>query len=225
MPTNHHDPNKPALHDPHAHTSEDPGYETTDVNVNGVVVFLSGLAGSVFVFFIFCFLMGKVINSALQKSDGPPDKWHQLAEGKSTPEKRQNLASNPEMQQRELQQVTASFPEPRVNPDDDSQQTADLHAREDLMLDHYSSTPGQPGIRIPIERAMELVAQRGLPVHASPAGTEVRMAGDAEPQIQDPLTDGFARTGVELEEIEARKQKMDFGRAEEAAHAELKPVR
>jgi hypothetical protein len=51
------------------------------------------------------------------------------------------------------------------------------------------------------------------------------MAGDAEPQIQDPLTDGFARTGVELEEIEARKQKMDFGRAEEAAHAELKPVR
>ncbi len=51
------------------------------------------------------------------------------------------------------------------------------------------------------------------------------MAGDVEPQIQAPLTDGFARTGYELDVIEARKQKMDYGKAEEAAHAELTPVR
>jgi hypothetical protein len=219
MPTNDHNPH--SSHDPHVHTPETPGYETTDVNVNGVVVFLSGLAGSVFVFFIFCFLMGKVINSAIQKSDGPADKWHQ-GEAKNEPK---GLTSNPQFEQRQLQQLTSEFPEPRVNADDDSQQTADLHAREDLLLEHYSSTPGQPGIRIPIDRAMQLVAQRGLPVHANPTGTEVKMAGDVEPQIQAPLTDGFARTAVELDEIEARKQKMDFGRAEEAAHAQLTPVR
>jgi hypothetical protein len=227
MPTNDHDLNK---HDPHAHTPEDPGYETTDVNVNGIVVFLSGLAGSVFVFFIFCFLMGKVINSALEKSDGPADKWHnqQLVGGESAPiprGTRKNLASNAEMHQQELQMVTSSFPEPRVNADDDSQQTADLHAREDLMLEHYSSTPGQPGIRIPIDRAMQLIAQRGLPVHANPTGPGTSMVGDAEPKVLAPLTNGFARTGFELDQIEARRQKMDFGRAEEAAHAELKPVR
>ncbi|HEU4636759.1 MAG TPA: hypothetical protein VFS41_11310, partial [Edaphobacter sp.] len=87
------------------------------------------------------------------------------------------------------------------------------------------STPGENGIRIPIERAMQLIAQRGLPVHAAPAGTEPKMFGDATPHIQTPLTNGFARTGYELDQIEARKQKMDFGRAEEAAHAQLTPVR
>jgi hypothetical protein len=227
MPTNDYDLNSPK-HDPHAHTPDDPGYEVSDVNVNGIVVFLSGLAGSVFVFFIFCFLMGKVINGALQKSDGRSDKWHEqrLANGQPAPaDAHKNLASNTELQQQELRSVTASFPEPRVSSDDDSQQTADLHAREDLLLGHYSSTPGQEGIRIPIERAMQLIVERGLPVHAAAPGTEPRMVGDAEPQIQTPLTDGFARTGLELTEIEARKQKMDFGKAEEANHAELAPVR
>ncbi|HEX2916878.1 MAG TPA: hypothetical protein VHN81_00055, partial [Edaphobacter sp.] len=84
---------------------------------------------------------------------------------------------------------------------------------------------GQPGIRIPIERAMQLIAQRGLPVHAAPAGAEAKMFGDADPHIQAPLTDGFARTGYELDKIEERKQKMEFGKAEEAAHAQLTPVR
>jgi hypothetical protein len=57
--------------------------------------------------------------------------------------------------------------------DDGNQATADLHAREDLLLEHYSLVDGQPGtIRIPIERAMELIAQnaqRGLPVESQPA--------------------------------------------------------
>lgn len=220
MPTNDHDLHKADKHHAHGHTPEDPGYETTDVNVNGVLVFLSGLAGSVFVFFIFCFLMGKVINSALNKSDGPADKWHQNEAKGPT-----GLTSNPQFEQRQLQQLTATFPEPRVDNDDGNQATADLHAREDLMLEHYSSTPGQPGIRIPIERAMQLIAQRGLPVHAAPAGTEAKMFGDADPHIQAPLTDGFARTGYELDKIEERKQKMEFGKAEEAAHAQLTPVR
>ncbi|HMG02361.1 MAG TPA: hypothetical protein VK596_04460 [Edaphobacter sp.] len=220
MPTNDHDLNQPPKHDPHAHTSEDPGYETTDVNVNGIAVFISGLAGSVFVFFIFCFLMGKVINSALQKADGPADKWHEAQQGGV-----KGLTSNPQLQQKELQQMTSTFPEPRMDLDDGNQQTADLHAREDLLLNFYSRTPGESGVRIPVERAMQLIAQRGLPVHTSEPDTETKMVGDATPQIQAPLTDGFARTGYELDQIEARKQKMDFGRAEEAAHAELKPVR
>lgn len=219
MPTNDHNPH--AKHDPHAHTPEAPGYETTDVNINGVLVFLSGLAGSVFVFFIFCWLMGKVINGAIQKSDGPADKWHQIAGSQSS----YQLTNNPELEQRQLQQLTATFPEPRVNTTDDAQQTADLHAREDLLLEHYSSTPGQDGIRIPIERAMQLIAQRGLPVHTAATGAEVKMVGDANPHIQAPLTNGFARTGLELDEIEARKQKMDFGKAEAAEHAQLAPVR
>jgi hypothetical protein len=219
MPTNDHDLNPHAKHDPHAGNADAPGYETTDVNVNGVVVFLSGLLGSLVIFFVFCWVMGKAINTAFIKMDGPADKWHE-AEGGGM----KGLTSNPEFQQRKLQQLTEAFPAPRVDLDDGNQQIADIHAREDLMLDHYSSISGENFIRIPIGRAMELVAQRGLPVHAAPAGP-VKMAGDVEPQIQTPLTNGFARTGYEQGVIEAREQKMNFGRAEAAAHAELTPAK
>ena len=72
-------------HDPHDPTeselfkeSEAAGYEVTDVNVNGIVVFLASLGAFVGVFFIFCFGMGKVINTAILKSDGPPNKWNQI---------------------------------------------------------------------------------------------------------------------------------------------------
>ena len=215
MPTN--DPN-PHGHDYTTGHSEDaPGYEVTDVNVNGILVFLSGLAGFLAVFFAFCFVMGKVINTAFIKADGPADKWHA-----ATTRERENLANNPDLQQREFEKLTAAFPEPRVDLDDGNQQTADLHAREDLMLNYYSSTPGQDSIRIPIARAMELIVQHGLPVHTEPAAAKL-MAGETAPVVQAPLTNGFARTGYEQDVIEARKQKMDFGKAtENAEHAALK---
>ena len=63
MPTNRDDrhegdtPNP--VHQPdgreNARDRNNPGYETTDVNVNGVIVFLSGLCLFVLVFFAFCF--------------------------------------------------------------------------------------------------------------------------------------------------------------------------
>jgi len=223
MPTNDHDLNQPHRKK-YTRSSETPGYETTDVNVGGVVVFLAGLMGFLVVFFVFCYVMGKVINGQLQEADGRADKWHQAAAANNG--KRQDLASNPEMEQKELNRLTTSFPEPRLDIDDGNQATADLHAREDLLLDHYSVSPAEgQAIRIPIERAMELIAQRGLPVFTQPATAAPLMVGDARPEVQAPLTTGFARTGYELDTIEAREQKMDFNRAESAAHAELTPAK
>ena len=223
MPTNDHDLNQPHRKK-YTRSSETPGYETTDVNVGGVVVFLAGLMGFLVVFFVFCYVMGKVINGQLQEADGRADKWHQSAAADNG--KRQDLASNPEMEQKELNRLTSSFPEPRLDIDDGNQATADLHAREDLLLDHYSASPAEgQAIRIPIERAMELIAQRGLPVFTQPATTAPLMVGDVRPEVQAPLTTGFARTGYELDTIEAREQKMDFNRAESAAHAELAPTK
>lgn len=204
------------------------GYETTDVNVSGVVVFIGGLFGFVIIFFFFCFLMGRVINEALNKQDGPKDKWHAsegiFAGAKANGGNRENLKSNAAIQQQELGAMTASFPNPRLDVDDGNQATADLHAREDLLLEHYSAVPGQPAIRIPIERAMELIAQKGLPVSTA-AAVGTKLAGDEKPVVTLPLTSGFARTGYELDTIEAREQKMAYGKAESSAHAELQPVK
>ena len=204
------------------------GYETTDVNVGGIVVFIGGLFGFVIIFFFFCFLMGRVINEALNKQDGPKDKWHTsagiFAGAKANGGKREDLKSNTAIEQQELGAMTASFPSPRLDADDGNQSTADLHAREDLLLQHYSTVPGQPGIRIPIDRAMELIAQKGLPVSFATVST-TKLAEVEKPTVTRPLTSGFARTGYELDTIEAREQKMAYGKAEPSAHAELKPVR
>jgi hypothetical protein len=227
MPTNDHDLNQPAAHDSHVRDSEHPGYEITDVNAGGIAVFLAGLLGSVLVFFVLCFFLGEAINGGIEKADGPPTKWNKLsafAGAEGTKGKRQDLASNPEMQQKELQQVTSTFPEPRLDIDDGNQATADLHAREDLLLNNYS-TAADGAIRIPITRAMEIVAQRGLPVNAQAATTTVEMAGEEKPVVHAPLTTGFARTGYELETIEAREQKMSYGKAEAESKAELAPVK
>ena len=207
-----------------------PGYETTDVNVGGVVVFLSGLAGFLLIFFIFCFAMGKVINSAFLKEDGPATKWnagYTDAGGQTNDQaKRENLTNNPEMQQRELQHMTTAFPSPRLQMDDGNQETADLHAREDLLLDHTSVSPREGGlVRIPIEQAMELIAKRGLPAAPAVAQGAPVMVGDANNTVSAPLTSGFARTGYELDVIEARAQKMNYGKATGAEHAQLQPAR
>jgi hypothetical protein len=229
MPTNDHDLNQPGAHDPHVRDSDHPGYEVTDVNAGGIAVFLAGLFGSVLVFFVLCFVIGKVINTAIKNNDGPVTKWNTLsafAGAETTNDKRQDLASNPEMQQKEFNQMTKTFPEPRLDIDDGNQATADLHAREDLLLNNYSTVPGEGGsIRIPISRAMEIIAQRGLPVNAQAGTTAVEMVGDEKPTVQAPLTSGFARTGYELETIEAREQKMSYGKAVGENKAELAPVK
>ena len=214
--------------------SVEAGYETTDVNAGGIVVFVGGLFSFVIVFFFFCFFMGRVINDAIQKQDGPPDRWHQgqqmfagardvMVGSKEERGKREDLKSNSAIVQQELQTMTKSFPGPRLQTDDGNQDTADLHAREDLLLDHYSRSPGEQGIRIPISRAMQLIAERGLPVSTSAPASRF-LADDGKKPVTAPLTSGFARTGYELDTIEAREQKMAFGKAT-TEHAELKPVK
>jgi hypothetical protein len=85
------------------------------------------------------------------------------------------------------------------------------------LLNHYSwvdqsQSQSQSKVRIPIERAMELLAQRGLPV-APAAGRSLLMTGDKTPAIAMPLTNGFARTGYELDQAAA--QAIESHRSEE----------
>jgi hypothetical protein len=175
------------------------GYELSDVRVTGIVVFLTALAIFVAVTGILCYGIGKVINAQMKKEDGPNSKWTKTAEVRELG----NMPSSPELQNK-MAELTQQFPSPRVQTDDGNQDVADLHAREDLLLENYTHVDGKPGqVRIPIERAMELVAQHGLP--AAPVlqkGT--LMTGDKEPAVAEPLTNGFARTAYELD-VEASR--------------------
>ncbi len=198
---------------------ENPGYEIQDVNVGGIVTFLAGLCGFLLIFFVFCFVMGKAINTGLLKEDGPADKWHGGMPGHENEisRKREDLASNATLEQREYASMTQRFPTPRLQTDDGNQDTADMHAREDLLLENYSTNSDLQGgaVRIPIDRAMQLIVQRGLP--QAPGGTQsgdTQMAGDARRVVTAPLTNGFARTGYELDQMTMREQRLEFNQAE-----------
>ena len=161
--------------------------------------------------------MGSVINNQLIKRDGPSNKWNTLEYGSGKVPK--NMASNPAMEQEQLQQLTQKFPTPRLETDDGNQDLADLHVRESLLLDHYSWIDRSQGkVRIPIERAMELlVAQHALPVipgaqpghlptyGETPEGAPMDTANSDIVLPPAPLTDGFAPTGYEQELSTMRK--------------------
>jgi hypothetical protein len=175
------------------------GYELSDVRVTGIVVFLTALAIFVAVTGILCYGIGKVINAQMKKEDGPNSKWTKTAEVRELG----NMPSSPELQNK-MAELTQQFPSPRVQTDDGNQDVADLHAREDLLLENYTRVDGKPGaVRIPIERAMELVAQHGLSV-APAVQKGTLMTGDKEPMVVEPLTNGFARTAYELD-VEATR--------------------
>jgi len=188
-------------HDKQASVNE--GYEVTDVSVQGIVVFIVGLFLSVGVFFVLCFGLGKVINYYLAKNDGPLNKWN--ATNVPQPGKLE-MESNPAQEQQKLQLLTQKFPTPRLETDDGNVDLANLHGREALLLDHYTWVDSShTKLRIPIERAMKLIAQRGLPVAQQPAQNQSLMAGESKPVVTAPLTDGFTRTGYEQQEMGTTK--------------------
>ena len=205
--TEHHDEigiEKPQPHPSPKTDAEHPGYEVTDVNAKGIVVFLGGLVSLLVVLFVLFYAMGKGINLGLLKPVGDEA---DVRNAKAV--------------------ITRAFPTPRLDADDSNQSTSDLHAREDLLLSHYTAIePGQGtpgGVRIPIDVAMQLVVKRGLPANngTSTAMQLATMTGDSRPVATVPLTNGFARTSYELEQIEQRGQKMALEHPESEQHAKL----
>ncbi len=197
MPTHNDDHSGRGIwQEPEDHSQEEidvsAGFEKSDVKVTGIVVFLTALSIFVVVTAVLCYGIGMVINAQMKKDDGPVNKWSKSVDVRTL----RSLASSPELQNK-FATMTQTFPTPRLQTDDGNQEIADLHAKEDLLLEHYSwANQSQGKIRIPIERAMALVAQDGLPV--APAVVQAPlMAGDSKPVVAVPLTNGFARTGYE----------------------------
>ena len=213
-----HGISKPQPHPSAKIDAEHPGYETTDVNTKGVVVFIGGLLGFLVVFFVLCYAMGKALNFGLLKQDQDEAAQSPLAGAspQAIQKRGESLANNPVQEQADAARIAASFPNPRPPVDDDNSETSDMHAREDLLLEHYTQADPSEGpegtIHIPIEKAMQLVVARGLPKAATPAtAVQSRLTGDKQSDVKAPLTTGFARTGYELDQMEVREQKMKLG--------------
>jgi hypothetical protein len=198
MPTHEHNEDNRGSHGPEE-IDASAGFEKSDVGTGGIVVFLAALGVFVVVTAVLCYGIGKVINANMNREDGPNNKWTKTVDIRQLG----NLPSNPEMQNK-VAALTQQFPTPRLQTDDGNQETADLHARENLLLEHYTWVDQSQGkVRIPIERAMEeLVAQNKLKV--APAAVEAPlMTGESKPQVDYALTNGFAPTGYEQQQAQA----------------------
>jgi hypothetical protein len=216
MPTHDHDPLKPDERPEPEEIDVSKGYEASDVKVSGIVVFMASLAIFVVVAAFLSYGIGMVIFAHLGKEDvhdyGKRNKWTNTVDVRGLGD----LASSPALQNK-IAQTTEQFPQPRLQTDDGNQEIADLHAKEDLLLENYSWVDKSQGkIRIPIERAMELVAKQGLPVAQHVEGATL-LTGDSKIEVAHPLTSGFARTGYEhdkaiLESVETHQAGNQAGK-------------
>jgi len=209
MPTHDQDPFNQEGKNPPEEIDVAKGYEATDVKVSGIIVFIVSLSVFVVCASVLSYGIGMAIFSHLAKEDtadyGPRSRWTKTVDVRTLGD----LASNPQLQNK-IAQTTEQFPQPRLQTDDGNQEIADLPEKEDLLLENYSWVDKSQGkVRIPIERAMELVAKQGLPV-AQHVDSAPLLTGDTKVEVAVPLTSGFARTGYEhdkaiLEAVEGRQ--------------------
>ncbi len=143
-----------------------------DMQVAGVVVYVVAMA----VFFVVALVLMLF--------------WNETA----TPAHAQAAVSAATDQQSMLAELTQPLPKPEMRAEDVNDDIAQLHAREDLLLANYTRVDGRPGtVRIPVERAIELMAQRGLPTAPAIESASL-MTGDSKLAVAVPLTSGFAPT-------------------------------
>jgi hypothetical protein len=171
------------------------GFEKSDIKVTGILVFLTAMFVFVAVVGVLSYGIGKVLNARMNKQDGPNTRWTRTTDVRQLG----NMPSSPELQNK-VAELTQQFPTPRVQTDDGNQDVADLHQRENLLLENYTwADAAHTKVRIPIERAMEIVARQGIQV-APAAQLLPPMTGDARPVVTTPLTNGFAPTAFEQEQ-------------------------
>lgn len=137
-------------------TNPDVRHESSDVNVAGILIAGVGLlVAAVIIPLVIWWLFDHFAARAV-RSDRPLPALAARVTGESLP------------------------PEPRlqVSP---SQDLRDMHAAEDAILNNYGWEDQQAGVvRIPIDRALQVLAERGLPVQPQTGGTGGANRGNGE---------------------------------------------
>ena len=150
-------PNTPPNMDkPQANPPASPGYETRDANARGIFNFLVFLGLMLVVSGFVCWGLFRYFSS---RQPGPAD---------SPFEDTRELPLGPQLQ---------------VNPRED---WLKFHEQQEQELETYEwENRGSGIVRVPIERAMDLLLQKGLPVQNS-SGPEVAPAGTPSATPKNP---------------------------------------
>jgi hypothetical protein len=127
------------------------GFERTDLSPGAIIAFLIGLA-------VFGVLVHFVIAGMLRYMDHT-EQVRQTRLGPTMPSLRPTQPDTRSVKPQDINQ----FPEPRLEGNERIEINS-FRLNEDKLLSSYGYVDQQPGVvRIPIDRAMQLIAQRGLP--------------------------------------------------------------
>jgi hypothetical protein len=136
--------------EPDPHPGAGPGHEVSDVSIRGIFIFAIGLIG-----------LGLVVQFALAAA----------MQGYRHRERRAEAQQPPQFVDERGQ-----FPAPNLQGSPPAELQTQ-RAGEAARLSEYGWADRKGGIaRIPIDRAMDLLAQKGLPVHDGRAGAQSKSA-------------------------------------------------
>jgi hypothetical protein len=169
------------------------GHEKTDINIKGVLAF-----GCVLVF---CGLMVHVILWGVYRG---LDKYEQTkavptnpmvpqetlathAANANTMEPAKQMSETSEQVNRRL---VATFPEPRLQVDDVRDMNVLREANDRQMNEYQWIDPKAGSVRIPVSRAIDIIAQRGLPYVSTPppAKGNIGVAGEQTSRPEPGMT-------------------------------------
>lgn len=150
-------------------TDREHGHEESDINIKAIVGFalflaVGGLVAHVSLWGMYVYL-DKMAEKRNAGSMTPVQMQMQAQRPQSTEAKPPGKEGekHAETSKEVLQRLEATFPSPRLQ-DDDVRDMNMLRANEEKSLNHYVWLDKNTGaVRIPVSRAMELIAERGLP--------------------------------------------------------------
>lgn len=149
-----------------------PDFERKDISVNGVVIFLIGLAAMVVISYFVVDVFYHALERHFEAQQAPisPLVTNAQQDTRRIP---------PQYGEDYAKYLKESFPAPQLETDERTQLN-EVILREEDTLSTYDYVDKNAGtIRIPIDRAMDLLVQKGLPV-LSQAGSAA--AQNAKPQ-------------------------------------------
>jgi hypothetical protein len=131
------------------------GFERQDLGAKPILLFLGGLA-------LTCIVVYFLLQGMYGYLDAR-DRAHQPALNPLKPRPEETLIRG-ERAGEVYKHLEKTFPEPRLERDERTE-LKDFRLREEQTLNSYGWVDEKDGVvHIPIERAMQLIAQRGLPV-------------------------------------------------------------
>jgi hypothetical protein len=162
------------------------GHETSDVNIRAILAFGAFLVFSAVVIHVLLWGMYRMLDNLAEARNPAPNPMMQTdKEAAPKGDRIQSGTMTAETEKETVKRLTATFPEPRLQVDDVRDMNKMRQEQTQQMAEYQWANKETGTVRIPIDRAVELIAERGLP--NVPAGTVPAPPAQGVNAVQPPV--------------------------------------